>query len=289
MEYLNTMPELPEVQTVVSQIAEKLKGKQVKGLWSDWQKRIHPSFPIFVKRVKGSHILGTRRFGKHIVIDFDNEYSIVVHLKMTGHFLIKNKTNRNSKAFTEDPVNRYIHHILTFIDDTTLEFSDMRKFGWMQVVETRVVEDLPSIASLGVDALSERFTVSSLQKIIEKRKKKTIGEVLLEQNVIAGIGNIYRSEALFLAHILPWRLTETLSLDEQKELVSAVKKVLRQALRLGGMSDGDFRDTDGKEGRFQETRYVYGRADDSCKKCGTIIVRKKLGQRSAFFCPQCQH
>lgn len=283
------MPELPEVQTVVSQVGEKLKGKEIQSVWSDWQKRILPSFSVLKKHTVGACIIGTRRYGKHIVIDLDNAYSIVVHLKMTGHFLIKNNQNRFSDAFTKDKVNGFIHHSITFTDGTTLEFSDMRKFGWMHVMKTSEVEALPSIISLGVDALSSLFTVHFLQKLIVRKKRKTIGEVLLEQNEIAGIGNIYRSEALFLANILPFRLSETLTSDEQKNIVIAVKKVLRCALRLGGMSDGDFRDTDGQEGRFQKTRYVYGRDGEPCKKCGTIIVRKKIGQRSVFFCSKCQH
>jgi len=208
---------------------------------------------------------------------------------MTGHFLIKNDTNRASKAFIEDPRNGYIHHIITFVDRTTLEFSDMRKFGWMKVLKTNEVETVSSITSLGVDALSPRLTLAFFRELISRRKKKTIGEILLEQNIIAGIGNIYRSEALFLAGILPTRIAETLTQDEQKKLIASVKKVLKQALKLGGMSDGDFRDTNGLEGQFQKTQYVYSRTDEPCKKCGTIIVRKKIGQRSVFFCPDCQH
>ncbi len=288
-DFSNTMPELPEVQTVVSQLEQKLKGKKIKAVWSDWQKRILPSLSILRKHTDGASILNTRRFGKHIVIDLDNHYSLVVHLKMTGHLLVKNNTNRNSKAFMEDKVNGYIHHILTFTDGTTLEFSDMRKFGWIQLLYTNEIENLESIQSLGVDALSKELTNDFFQKILERRKKKTIGEVLLEQNIIAGIGNIYRSEALFLACVLPMRRIETLSSEEKKRILFSVKKVLRRALKLGGMSDGDFRDTDGLEGRFERTRYVYGRNGELCKKCDTIIMRKKLGQRSVFFCSNCQH
>ncbi|MDD2766891.1 MAG: DNA-formamidopyrimidine glycosylase [Candidatus Moranbacteria bacterium] len=282
------MPELPEVQTVVSQVGEKLTGKKIMTVWSDWQKRTLPSFELFAKRVQRTVILGTRRFGKHIVIDLDNMYSIVIHLKMTGHLLIKNDANRMSDAFIKDPMNGYIHHCIGFSDGTTLEFSDMRKFGWMKVLETDEVENLPSILSLGVDAISKQFTTDFFQKLIVKREKKSIGALLLEQNLIAGIGNIYRSEALFLAGVLPTRLLGTLSIEEQHRSVVSVKKVLKQALQLRGMSDGDFRDTDGLEGQFQKTRHVYGRTDEPCKKCGTIIVRKKIGQRSIFYCPKCQ-
>lgn len=283
------MPELPEVQTVVSQLKQKIVGKKIKGIWSDWKKRVLPSFSVFTKQIKGTYVTGTRRFGKHIVIDLDNKYSLVVHLKMTGHFLVKTKTNRSSKAFTEDSRNGYIHHIMTFTDGTTLEFSDMRKFGWLRVMKTDEVERLPSILSLGIDALSEKFTTKSFRELLLKKQKQLIGAVLLEQDLIAGIGNIYRSEALFLTGILPMRKIETLTENEWLKIVPAIKKVLRQALKLRGMSDGDFRDTDGLEGQFQRTLFVYGRSDELCKKCGTIIVRKKIGQRSIFYCSSCQH
>jgi len=282
------MPELPEVQTVVSQVGEKLIGKTISTVWSDWKKRVLPSFLFFTKTVKGASILGTRRFGKHIVIDLENMYSIVIHLKMTGHLLIKNEQNRMSDAFVNDPVNGYIHHIITFSDGTTMEFSDMRKFGWMRVLETSGVQHLASIASLGRDALSKDFSLEFLNILACQKPEKTIGTILLEQDLIAGIGNIYRSEALFLSGVLPMRLMKTLSENERKKIVMDVKKVLRKAVKLRGMSDGDFRDTDGREGRFQKTRYVYGRTGEPCKKCGTMILRKKIGQRSVFFCPTCQ-
>ena len=282
------MPELPEVQTVVSQLGHKVVGKKIKAVWSDWKKKIFPSFSVFVKHSKGATILGTRRFGKHIVLDLDNGYSIVVHLKMTGHFLVKNNSNRDAVEFTEDPVNGYIHHIITFIDEMTLEFSDMRKFGWLRTMKTGEVESLSSIASLGIDALSPKLSQKHFQALVSERKKRSIGEVLLEQNLIAGIGNIYRSEALFLAGVIPTRKVESLTVNEWKKILPAVKKVLRHALKLRGTSDGDFRDTDGLEGRFQRTLYVYGREDKACKKCDTIILRRKIGQRSIFFCPTCQ-
>jgi len=282
------MPELPEVQTVVTQLERKIVGKTIKSFWSDWKKRIFPSFAVFAKQVRGAIILGTRRFGKHIVIDLDDGYSVVAHLKMTGHFLVKDKGNRLSSAFTKDPVNGYIHHIFTFTDKTALEFSDMRKFGWLRVMRTGEVETLPSIASLGIDALSPKLTQKHFQGLLSEKKKRPIGVVLLEQDLIAGIGNIYRSEALFLAGVLPTRRIETLTKKEWLKILPAIKKVLQRAVKLRGTSDGDFRDTDGLEGRFQRMLHVYGRTGKSCKKCDTIILRKKIGQRSVFYCPRCQ-
>ena len=281
------MPELPEVQTVVSQLGKKIVGKTIKGVWSDWRKAVRPSFSVFEKTVAGAVVSGTRRKGKHIVIDLNNDHSVVIHLKMTGHLLVKTDANRESVEF-KDPFNQFIHHRLTFTDGTTLEFSDMRKFGWMEAMRTADVEALASIASLGIDALSDRFALPVFEKILEKKSKTRIGMLLLDQELIAGIGNIYRSEALFDAGILPERMVSSLSSDERKMLLASIKKVLRKAVKLRGMSDGDFRDTDGAEGQYQKELGVYGRHGKPCPKCGTILERIKLGQRTAFFCPSCQ-
>lgn len=282
------MPELPEVQTVINQLNRKIVGRKITSVWSDWKKHIFPSFAVFARNVKGAKVIGVRRFGKHSVIDLDNGYSIAAHFKMTGHFLVKNSNNRESPAFTQDPKNQFVHHFITFSDGATLEFSDMRKFGWWCVVKTTEVETLPSIASLGIDALSPKLTTKLFQELLSQKKERPIGVVLLEQNLISGIGNIYRSEALFLAGIFPTRLIKNIKPAEWKKLLSAIKTVLRKSVKMRGTSDSDFRDTDGLAGGFQCVLNVYAREGESCRKCGTIILRKKLGQRSIFYCAKCQ-
>jgi formamidopyrimidine-DNA glycosylase len=282
------MPELPEVQTVVTQLDETVSGKKITDFWSGWSKKIMPSTADFKKGILGTKIRAVHRHGKHIEIVLDNGYSIVVHLKMTGHFLYKTPKTKNDPIFTKDKVNGYIHHIFTFSDQSTLEFSDMRKFGWLRLMPTDEVMKLKSIASLGIDAISPTFNNKKFTAILEKRKFKKIGPVLLEQDLIAGIGNIYRSEALFLAGILPTRKVEDISLEEQSKLLRAIKKVLREAVKLQGTTDGDFRNIFGMPGKFKRALYVYRRTDEPCKKCGTIILRDKMLQRSVFYCTTCQ-
>jgi formamidopyrimidine-DNA glycosylase len=282
------MPELPEVETIVVQLGKKAVSKTIVGFSSKWKKNVLPSYAAFMRRTKGATAIGTRRFGKHIVINLDNGYSIVIHLKMTGHLLWKTDENRFADAFTKDPYNGYIRHVLVFSDGATLEFSDMRKFGWLHAMRTEEVEELSSIKSLGIDALSPALTPKRFRELVSRRSRRTIGEALLEQDLIAGIGNIYRSEALFLAGVRPDRIVASITDEEWRLLLPAVKRVLRHAARLGGLSGGDFRDTDGRDGRFQRAAYVYQRDGNPCKICGTIIKRKKLGQRSAFFCAHCQ-
>lgn len=281
------MPELPEVQTVVTQLGRKITGKVLVGFWTDWGKKVLEPLPKLKKLIKGARVLGTRRFGKTIVIDLDNAYSIMIHLKMTGHLLYKDKQNREAKEW-QDPTNQFIHHQFTFTDGSRVDFSDMRKFGWVDICRTADVPRHRHIEKLGVDALSRAFTPEVLQNFLKRYPKRSVGVLLLDQEKIAGIGNIYRSEALYRAGILPWRSAGSLQSKEIKALHAKVKEVLREAVRLRGTTDGDFRDTSGKRGGFQKLLYVYAREGVECKRCGTIVVRKKLGQRSVFACLSCQ-
>ncbi len=283
------MPELPEVQTVVNQLGRKVKGRKILGFWTDWPKKVLLPVKKLEKHVQGTTILGTRRLGKTIIIDLDNNFSLVIHLKMTGHLLVKTKENRESPAFTKDPINGFIHHIFHLDHGTTIEFSDMRKFGWIDLSKTTDVPHHVHIERLGKDALARDFTKEYFESLIGKNSRRPIGILLLDQEKISGIGNIYRSEALYRGRILPHRSSQSLSKEEIGKLYVSIGEVLHEALNLRGTSDGDFRDTSGKQGSFKERLFVYGRTGEPCKRCGTIIVRKKLGQRSVFVCLKCQH
>lgn len=281
------MPELPEVQTVTSQIAKKITGKRINGFWSDWEKQVKPGLKRLSKLAVGGTVLGARRIGKHIVIDLDTSCSLVIHLKMSGHLLYKDATNAEAKEW-EDPMNRFIHHRIDFTDGSWVDFSDLRKFAWIDCVATSEVEAMKSIASLGCDALAGECNLDFFDTLLRKNARKKIATLLLEQDKIAGIGNIYRSEMLFRAGIRPLRTVSKITRIERARLLQSMKDVLREAVRLRGTTDGDFRDTAGKPGSFQKTLYVYGREGLACKRCDTIVVRKKLGQRSVFYCPTCQ-
>ncbi len=281
------MPELPEVQTVVTQIGKKITGKTLVRFWTDWDKKVLEPLPKFRKLIRGAKVLGTRRFGKTIVIDLDNEYSLVIHLKMTGHLLYKDQQNEGAKEW-RDPINQFIRHRFLFSDGSRVDFSDMRKFGWVDICQTSRVTQHRHIEKLGIDALAKEFTVGKFRGFLERAPKKPIGLLLLEQEKIAGIGNIYRSEALFRAGVLPERRAGQVNVKEAEILHEKIKEVLREAVRLRGTTDGDFRDTNGKQGGFQKRLYVYGRTGKPCKKCGTMIERKKIGSRSVFFCSSCQ-
>jgi formamidopyrimidine-DNA glycosylase len=285
------VPELPEVQTVVSDLNEKIKGDTIVGFWSEWEKAIKPasSADEFSKKIQNRKILGARRIGKNIFIDLSGGKTLYIHLKMTGHLLIKSKSYKlKAKSYFEDRVNQYIRHKFFLKSGRTLEFSDLRKFGKIVLDDTDKINNLKEIKSLGIDALDPKFTFKKFQEILEKKPNSKIGIILMDQNIISGIGNIYRSEILFDARILPERIIKSISKKDLEKIYKATIKILKKAVKMRGTSDSDYRDTSGAPGNFQKVLMVYNKEKQKCKKCGTIIKRETLGQRSVFICKKCQ-
>jgi formamidopyrimidine-DNA glycosylase len=286
------MPELPEVQTIIDDLNQKIKGDTVAGFWSDWKKSIRMPVEKFAREIKGKKILGASRIGKNIFINLLGGKTIYIHLKMTGHLLVKSeirnpKSETRGKDYFSEKVNQYIHHIFYLKSGRTLEFSDVRKFGKIILEDTGKIAEIKEIKSLGVDAMSRSFTFEKFDEILDAKKTK-IKLLLMDQSKIAGIGNIYASEILFEAGILPGRPAIDTSQEERKMLYKSIKKVLKKAIELRGTSDSDYRDTAGAPGEFQKVLKVYRRAGKKCAKCGTIVQREKMGQRGTFFCPVCQ-
>ena len=306
------MPELPEVQTVVNDLNEKIVGYTVVDFWSDWAKAIkNKTLPNFQKEIKNRKILNVRRIGKNIFIDLSGKKTLYIHLKMTGHLLVKSQKSIKSKAqkdYFNDKVNSYVHHIWYLKNKAknptsilplkrggrdkektlSLEFSDVRKFAKIVLDDTKKINELPEIEKLGVDAMSSEFSFKKFTEILDNKKDKPIGVVLMDQELISGIGNIYRSEILFESGVLPQRKISSLSLNEKKSIYKNIKKVLQKAIKMRGTSDSDYRDTDGAPGNFQKVLKVYRKAGKKCPRCGTMIKRMTLGQRSVFYCPKCQ-
>jgi len=285
------MPELPEVETIVEDLNQKIKGDTIVGFWSDWKKTIRMPVEKFTREIKGKKILGASRIGKNILINLSGGETIYVHLKMTGHLLVKSKVksqkSKVGKNYFNEKVNQYIHHIFFLKSGRTLEFSDVRKFGKIILADTDKITEIKEIKSLGVDAMSNSFTLGKFNEILDAKKTK-IKLLLMDQSKIAGIGNIYASEILFEAGILPARPADKLKKGEKIKLYNSIKKILKKAIKLRGTSDSDYRDTAGAPGKFQEVLKVYRRAGKRCPKCDTIIQREKMGQRGTFFCPVCQ-
>ena len=304
------MPELPEVQTIVDDLNKKIKGDVIVDFWSDWPKTIKSSgYKKFKKDIKNKKIEKAWRKGKNIFIDLSGGKVLYLHLKMTGHLLVKPKGQRlksKEEKYFSEKVNQYIHHIWYLKSKNnnqvksqkskvksytkTLEFSDLRKFGKIVLVEARELEDLPEIKRLGVDAVNQEFTLKEFKELLGKKLLSPIGVVLMNQDLISGIGNIYRSEILFDAKINPKRKVNDLKEREIKRIFLSIGKILKKALKLRGTSDSDYRDTSGAPGSYQKVRKVYRKEGEACptSNCKGKIKREKLAQRSVFYCSSCQ-
>jgi formamidopyrimidine-DNA glycosylase len=290
------VPELPEVETIVRDLNKKVLNRTFIDIWTDWKKMIKrpQNFNIFKKELKGKRIEKIKRKGKNILFILSSGKTLLIHQKLTGHLLL-GKWGKQDKIWKPlvpgplaDPVNRFLHLIFWLDDGKQLALSDLRKFAKVELVNSRDIEESPELKSLGPDPLERSFTFSRFAEIL-KRKKGKIKQVLMDQTVISGIGNIYSDEILWEAKIHPFKEASELKRGELGKIFKAIKEVLKEAIKLRGESFSNFRDLEGKKGYFDKARKVYRREGEKCPRCGTKIERKKIGGRSAHFCPKCQN
>lgn len=270
------MPELPEVETVARGL-RTVVGRRIVDVEVLWERTIaQPEPTAFVERLTGQRIEATGRRGKWIVVDLAGDDVLLIHLRMTGRLLVE---------LGDAPVDRHARVLLTLDNGRRLRFSDQRKFGRM------VLTDDPSqtLGDLGPEPLADDFTATRFREMLAQRRGR-LKPLLLNQRFLAGLGNIYVDEALWRAGIHPLRRADTLKAPEIDRLHAAIRTVLRQALASGGttLDDTQYVGADGAPGDFGERLMVYGRADEPCQRCGTIIERIRVGQRGTRFCPVCQ-
>lgn len=290
------MPELPEVQTTVDGLKPKVLKRTFVDVWSDWKKLVKKpkDFEEFKKEIKGKKIINIWRRAKNIIFDLSDGHSLLVHQKMTGHLLFGNWEQLDGKwkpiedGPLNDPYNRFLHLVFFFDDKKMMALSDARKFAKVELWKTKDLLNSKEFQNLGPEPLEKGFTLKKLNEALKKKKSGKIKQIIMNPEVIAGIGNIYASEALWLAKIHPEKSVAKLSLKELKSLYEAIKKVLILAVKLGGESFSDYRKPDGSKGDFDTERRVYKREGQKCHRCGTKIKRISFGGRSAFFCPNCQ-
>ncbi|MCD6410734.1 DNA-formamidopyrimidine glycosylase [bacterium] len=288
------MPELPEVETTVLDLKRKVLQRTFLDIWTDAPKLIKkPSLAEFRKEIKGKKIIDIKRKGKFIIFYLTGKKRLLIHQKLTGHLLVgrwkreKGEWASLQKGPLEDPMNRFIHIIFFLDNGLMIAFSDLRKFGRIELLTERELENLKDLKQLGPDPLDKNFTFDKFRQIIQKQKRK-IKQVLMDQKTISGIGNIYSDEILFRAGVHPFKSANTLQEKELKKIYRNIKSVLKKAIRLGGESISDYRRPDGRKGGFDKERKVYRREGMPCYVCGTKIERRKIGSRSTYFCPKCQ-
>jgi len=285
------MPELPEVQTTVNYLKKSVTGRKVLDIWTDTPKFFRGGFGAAKNKIRGKKIISVSRRGKYVVFDFQGDSGMLIHQKMSGHLLVgrwKKEKARWIPVFPKtlnDPMNRFIHVIFYLSGGLEMALSDLRKFAKIVVFKDEKLNEVEDIKKLGPDPL-----VISFKKFAEilKRKKGRIKTVLMDQGVIAGIGNIYSDEILWYSGIHPLKRVEKLSVGGVKKIYQATKKVLRLALKQGGTSSDDYRKPDGTKGGYYEARKVYQREGEKCSRDNGIIKRIKIGGRSAHFCPKHQ-
>ncbi len=291
------MPELPEVQTIVDDLNKKIKGLTITDVWTDWPKQFKRSpggFDGFKKAVKGKKIVKVWRLGKNIIFDLSGGKIMLIHQKMTGHLLVGTWDMRHGtwrakeNGLLTERVNGYIHVMFWLSSDRMLALSDLRKFAKILVVDEKDFKNLEDVKNIGPDPLKPNFNFKEFKNLISK-KRGVIKKVLMDQNVISGIGNIYADDILFTAKIHPLRKVEKLNEKELKAIFEATKKILKKAVKLRGTSTSDYRDTSGKKGGYGDVRLVYQKEGEKCPRgCDGVIKRIKIGGRSAHFCPNCQ-
>ncbi len=288
------MPELPEVETVRIGLSKLLPGRQVKSVSSDWPK----SFPNATADVDaflcGAKITAVRRRAKVLIIDLDTAYSLVIHLKMTGQLVYRSDDN-NSKFGAGHPNDSLIGElpdrstrVILTLDGATLYFNDQRKFGWVRLLPTNQIPELDFFRKVGPEPLADDFTSTMFIERLMRRKNSAIKAVLLDQSVVAGVGNIYADESLWGAKIHPSTIVTKIDHESLKTLFTELHYVLRLAIEKGGSTDKHYVDAEGKRGSYMDFARVFRREKLPCPRCGTIIQKSKVAGRGTHTCPVCQ-
>jgi len=288
------MPELPEVETVRIGLERLLPRRRVAGVWHDWPKGFPNADTDVQAFLIGATILGVRRRAKVLLIDLDTKYSLVIHLKMTGQLVYRSKEahfgaghpNHSLVGALPDKSTRVVFE---FDDGSKLFFNDQRKFGWVRLMPTDEVERLDFFQKVGPEPLSADFTAADFSKRLDRRAKSGIKAVLLDQTVIAGVGNIYADESLWAAKIHPETKVQDIRSADRGILYTALRDVMNLSIQKGGSTDRNYVDAEGKRGSYLTFANVFRREGKPCPRCGTTIIKTRVAGRGTHTCPYCQH
>ena len=303
------MPELPEVQTTVDGLNKTVVGLNIKDVWTDIARpmaarpdyretiKYLPFFKQFQKSLRGKKILSAERRAKNILINVSGGHTILIHMKMTGHIMYgKYSYDKNRNEWTpardekndalRDPFNKFLHLVFSFTNGKHLVLSDMRKFAKVTLLTTREAHTTKHLDGLGPEPLERGFDSKQFSERIARRPNGKIKQVLMDQAVISGVGNIYSDEALWLAGIQPKSIVSKIPAQKMKELFAATQTVLKKGIDFGGDSTSDYRQIDGTRGAFSHEHNAYRLTGKPCKKrgCKGVILRMVIGGRSAHYC-----
>jgi formamidopyrimidine-DNA glycosylase len=286
------MPELPEVETVRRGLSSLIIKRSIKTVIYDTPK----SFPNDPQSVQSfmlqSTVLAVRRRAKVLLIDLSTNYTLVIHLKMTGQLVYVGDTRFGAGHPNDSLINvlpdKSTRVTIEFADASFLYFNDQRKFGWMKLIPTDEVPEMDFMRRVGPEPLEDDFTASQFTERFKRRANTSIKAALLDQSVVAGVGNIYADESLWGAKIHPKRLVKTITLEEFALLYAELRLVMNLAIEKGGSSNHTYISAEGKKGSYMDFARVFRREGLECPRCGTTIIKFKAAGRGTHICPNCQ-
>ena len=286
------MPELPEVETVKRGLEKLLVGHKVTDVSFDWPKSFPNAKNDVNKFLIGAKITDVRRRAKVLMIDLDSKYSLVIHLKMTGQLVYRGKDSFGAGHPNESLVgelpDRSTRVTLTLDNKANMFFNDQRKFGWMRLLPTIQIKELDFFKKFGPEPLDSSFKAGDFYIRLQRRKNSKIKAVLLDQTVLAGVGNIYADESLWGAKIHPSTLASNIPKKRIEILFKELQFVLNLAIEKGGSTDKNYVNAEGKKGSYMDFARVFRREKLPCPRCGTIIIKTRVAGRGTHICPTCQ-
>ena len=271
------MPELPEVETVRRGLEKLILGKKISNIDIRYPKMIKTDLDEFQKEMPGQVIQSMGRRGKYLLFYLSDKV-LISHLRMEGKYFYYPD---------QVPERKHAHILIHFEDGATLVYEDVRKFGTMELLAPKLLEAYFVTKKLGPEPTEQDFDLARL-KLALKKSKKPIKSHLLDQTLVAGLGNIYVDEVLWRAKIHPFRSSNSLSSQEARKVHDETIKVLGQAVEKGGSTIRTYTNAFGEDGTMQEFHQVYDKAGQACSRCGAIIEKIQLGGRGTHFCPKCQ-
>lgn len=286
------MPELPEVETVKRGLQTLLVGHVVKKVTHDWPK----SFPNAENDVQeflvGAKVIDVRRRAKVLLIDLDTKYTLVIHLKMTGQLVYRGEAvfgagHPNNSLIGKLP-DKSTRVIFELSGNAKLFFNDQRKFGWVRLLPTIEVPNIDFMKRVGPEPLEDSFTAKEFIQRVQRRKNTSIKAAILDQTVLAGVGNIYADESLWGAKIHPATLVKNVPEAKLKKLFSEIRYVLNLSIEKGGSTDKNYVDAEGKKGSYLTCARVFRREGLACPRCQTEIIKTRVAARGTHLCPKCQ-
>lgn len=286
------MPELPEVETVRRGLHQLIIGRSIKTVEHDTPKGF-PNTTVDVNEFMiGATVIDVRRRAKVLLIDLSSAYTLVVHLKMTGQMVFRGEAvfgagHPNESLVGELP-DRSTRVTITFTDNSHLYFNDQRKFGWMKLVPTIEVPNIDFMKKVGPEPLEADFSPEAFAARFARRANTSIKAALLDQTVVAGVGNIYADESLWGAKVHPKRLVKTITSKEFTLLYDELRSVMNIAIEKGGSTDKNYVNAEGKRGSYLSFARVFRREGKPCPRCGTLIIKFKAAGRGTHICPHCQ-